>query len=485
MNFAPRQRQTPSVATASPSRGRADSSPDQTPRMVRHFLDSTATALDSNTRAFFEPRFGHDFSGVRVHSDAEAAASARALHANAYTVGQHIAFDAGKYRPGTRDGQKLIAHELAHTVQQREAVGGSGPLSLVEPTDRSETEADRASDAIHDGRVSIGSRRPLSVQRQANPAAPSGVAATSGVDMPRLDADLAESASPFMAAAIGSVTVDRFETGKDEISPTNLGSLSKTAETMLKLMKQYPGSTVRLIGHTDAVGQESDNQALGQARADAVQEALAGKGIPAQSMHAESRGASELLVKTKMAEPRNRRVDVRFSPGQRFQSIMSQGLSPSPAPNPVPQPAPAVDLFKLGPNAANDVCAPPRQCPAGPGGPQSAPPAALQPLPSDIPYELMDVQSLNAPFTAHGNKPEVGGDLRATWGRLYLKYRYGWGLTKERAAQMANSELGGTAGASQTHDSPNAMDRANQDFKNLNPDAKGVGPFNLPWKWRF
>ncbi len=65
-----------------------------------------------------ESRFGHDFSGVRIHTDAQAAESARALNALAYTVGRDIVFDAGRYSPRTSDGQKLIAHELAHVVQQ-------------------------------------------------------------------------------------------------------------------------------------------------------------------------------------------------------------------------------------------------------------------------------------------------------------------------------------------------------------------------------
>lgn len=450
------------------------------PSMVNRVLNSPGKPLDAAVHRAFEPRFGHDFSGVRVHSDAEAAASARALHANAYTLGQHIAFDTGKYEPQTREGRKLIAHELAHTVQQKHGGSDSGRLSLGESTDHSETEADRVSEAIQDGPVSIGSRRPLSVQRQMNPATPAN-AVPANLDTPRrLDLDLAESASPFMAAAIGSATIDRFETGKAEISGPNRTSLSKTAETMLTLMKQYPGSTVRVIGHTDAVGQEGDNQALGQARADAVREALLGMGIPAQSVQTESRGASELLVKTKMAEPHNRRVEVRFSPGRRFQSVMSKGLSLSPPPGPVPQPTPAVNL-NLGPHALDENCAPPRICPSG----QGVPPAALQPLPSDIPYELMDVPSLNEPFIAHGNKPETGGDLRATWGRLYLKFRYEWGLSKELAAKAANQALGATAGSSQSRDYPNALDRSNSDFKSAYPNATGVGPINLPWKWRF
>ena len=69
-------------------------------------------------KAFFEPRFGHDFSRVRVHTDARAAASARAVGAQAYTVGRDVVFGAGQYAPGTSAGNRLLAHELAHVVQQ-------------------------------------------------------------------------------------------------------------------------------------------------------------------------------------------------------------------------------------------------------------------------------------------------------------------------------------------------------------------------------
>ena len=75
-------------------------------------------ALDTVTQAFFEPRFGHDFSQVRVHTGANAAKSARAVNALAYTVGRDVVFGAGQYAPQTGAGRKLLAHELTHTLQQ-------------------------------------------------------------------------------------------------------------------------------------------------------------------------------------------------------------------------------------------------------------------------------------------------------------------------------------------------------------------------------
>ena len=76
-------------------------------------------------RTFFEPRFERDFSQVRVHADAHAAESAQAVQALAYTVGSDIVFGAGQYAPATTAGQRLLAHELTHVVQQ----GASQTLS--------------------------------------------------------------------------------------------------------------------------------------------------------------------------------------------------------------------------------------------------------------------------------------------------------------------------------------------------------------------
>ena len=89
-----------------------------------------------------ESRFGHDFSTVRVHSDAAAEQSARDVNAHAYTVGHDIVFGAGQFGPGTREGQRLIAHELAHVVQQSGATGMPAGGVAVQRAPADETQAD-------------------------------------------------------------------------------------------------------------------------------------------------------------------------------------------------------------------------------------------------------------------------------------------------------------------------------------------------------
>jgi len=74
--------------------------------------------LSSNVKSFMEERFNHDFSQVRVHTDENGAKSAERLNAQAYTLGNNIVFAAGKYSPDTKEGKGLLAHELAHVMQQ-------------------------------------------------------------------------------------------------------------------------------------------------------------------------------------------------------------------------------------------------------------------------------------------------------------------------------------------------------------------------------
>lgn len=97
---------------------------------VRQVLVNPGQPLDGATQEFFSARLGHDFANVRVHADAEAAQSARAVNALAYTVGRDVVFDAGQYAPATRAGQELLAHELTHVVQQRGDVSMNAPARI-------------------------------------------------------------------------------------------------------------------------------------------------------------------------------------------------------------------------------------------------------------------------------------------------------------------------------------------------------------------
>jgi hypothetical protein len=107
----------------------------EAPPIVHRVLSSPGQPLDPSSRAYFEPRFGHDFSKVRVHADTEAAQSAEAVQAQAYTVGREIVFGVGRYDPHSAGGRNLLAHELAHTIQQVGVpTGNQGRAVGQEPT---------------------------------------------------------------------------------------------------------------------------------------------------------------------------------------------------------------------------------------------------------------------------------------------------------------------------------------------------------------
>ena len=117
------------------------------PPVVHEVLRSSGQPLDTNARAFMEPRFGHDFSRVRIHTGAKAAESAQAVNALAYTVGQDVVFGTGQYAPATDAGRRLLAHELTHVVQQGNSAGGQAS-AVSRPSDPHEREAADVSERL-------------------------------------------------------------------------------------------------------------------------------------------------------------------------------------------------------------------------------------------------------------------------------------------------------------------------------------------------
>jgi hypothetical protein len=127
--------------------GSSASRPSAVPHIVHEVLRSPGHPLDQDTRAFMEPRFGHDFGRVRVHTNYRAAESARAVNALAYTVGRDVVFGAGQYAPEDPAGRLLLAHELTHVVQQR-GNEQMPPVELSQPADAEEQEAASLSTSI-------------------------------------------------------------------------------------------------------------------------------------------------------------------------------------------------------------------------------------------------------------------------------------------------------------------------------------------------
>lgn len=129
--------------------GQQNGKMDEAPASVHHALVSPGRSLEPAFRQDMELRFGYDFSQVRVHTGLAAEQSAREVNASAYTVGCNIVFGAGRFTPGTREGQRLIAHELTHVAQQSGAEGIArsqhdvrrGPSSISHHTHELETNS--------------------------------------------------------------------------------------------------------------------------------------------------------------------------------------------------------------------------------------------------------------------------------------------------------------------------------------------------------
>jgi hypothetical protein len=146
----------------------------EAPPLVHEVVRSPGQPLDAETRGFFELRFGHDFSRVRVHTGASAEQSARAVNAHAYTVRNNMVFGAGQFAPGTQEGRRLLAHELTHVVQQSASGTRTGHIGL--PPNSPQPFANVLTRAASQREESF-STRPI-VQRQA--AAPAPAAAETG-----------------------------------------------------------------------------------------------------------------------------------------------------------------------------------------------------------------------------------------------------------------------------------------------------------------
>ena len=212
------------------------------PSIVDDVLRSPGQPLDSTTREFMEPRFGYDFSHVRVHTDQQAATSARAVEALAYTVGSHLVFEHGQYAPDTPAGRRLLSHELTHSIQQSsvgESEVGTRHLRLLRPSSASsleigrpdssgEVEADHVSHQVDSGfnvtpSMSVGSvlqREP--VRRPAQTSSPEAF----GISLVVVDHG-ATGVAPQARAQLNEIY--------RSLSATNLGVLQSSGITQIEL----------------------------------------------------------------------------------------------------------------------------------------------------------------------------------------------------------------------------------------------------------
>lgn len=197
-----------------------DSPSREVPPLVQEVLNSPGQLLDLNTRAFMEPRFGHDFSGVRVHTDSKAAESAQAVNALAYTVGRNVVFRTGQYAPHTLKGRCLIAHELAHTIQQA-AISKQTlhPLTLFDETRNgrvAEMEADHLA-----ARAMASPQGYLNATRTRTPVLQRQFSSGSGV---QVRSPVFEEAATQLSDVAGAITGRPLTAGERSLAQSVFGS---------------------------------------------------------------------------------------------------------------------------------------------------------------------------------------------------------------------------------------------------------------------
>lgn len=194
------------------------------PPIVHDVLKGSGEKLPASARTIAEQRFGQDLSHVRVHSNEKAAASARSVGALAYSVGPDIVFGEGQFAPSTRSGEKLLSHELAHTVQQPQRYSG-GDLLVGDPASPAEREAEAASRDL-DSPGLQNALSPNTVHRKADPAMEGTTPADFGISLVVVDHG---------ATGARKAAEARLQEIYGHLRPANLAQLKKDGVTSVEL----------------------------------------------------------------------------------------------------------------------------------------------------------------------------------------------------------------------------------------------------------
>jgi outer membrane protein OmpA-like peptidoglycan-associated protein len=281
-------------------------------------------------------RFGYDFSRVRVHTDSAAGEAARSVSAQAFTVGSDIGFSEDRYQPQSTVGRQLLAHELAHVVQQS-GVSAAGPQQRAGLAADPEARADAAANRVLGGgsvdAASLGSA-PVGLQRK--PDEPTTEAA------PTEEVDIITGAGGGAPAADPTTTVlDHFVRDKATLTKKQKAAIEQLAFSMWLHLSLHADAKAAVIisGHTDTTGSEKHNSGLSGDRAESARAALAAAlkkqdvDLSKISIGTNSHGESRLRVPTAdgVDEPRNRRVEIEVT-------IEVKAPPPSPDAGPGEQP---------------------------------------------------------------------------------------------------------------------------------------------------
>jgi hypothetical protein len=314
-------------------------SSSEAPPQVYQALRSTGLPLDPSSKDFFESSFDHDFSHVRLHTDSQAADSAAAVDALAYTVGSDVFFGAGQYAPETSAGQQLLAHELTHVVQQGEGRGAAGiseKLEVGEADDVYEQEAEQVaaqvmrrasrgasasppvSAAEHSSVSTVRARGANRVARQtpdggvvSNPdASPAPTAAHAETAAPGTATTAATQTAPAQAVA-GTPTATEAKAAETKpAEPTTIkGALAsiKVEQHTDEELRLQPESMFKLLPDNSQAKREAFNKAL-----TAIMK-LRKASAQAASLKSDQKKAKELAQATKDFEDAQTELDTAIA----------------------------------------------------------------------------------------------------------------------------------------------------------------------------
>lgn len=297
----------------------------QAPTIVNEVLNAPGRSLEPALRADLEPRFGRDFSQVRVHTGAKADESARAVNALAFTVGQDIVFRQGRYAPQTAAGRRLLAHELTHTIQQaQDAYSGfqaASALQINTPGDPYERQAEAVA-----ARVAAG--------QSAAPAFGQIQPTASGLQR---QADISQ--APF-SLLLGPCTLTAgpgHMAGTDVlfgVSTSTITAAQRPAITAFVRSWVAAGSRDNVIvdGWASTDGAQALNWQLSCDRAEAVKAELVTQGIPAGKITTFAHGESTEFSTSNLAQNRRAIITTQPVPGPPPPAPAPPGPGPAPAP---------------------------------------------------------------------------------------------------------------------------------------------------------
>jgi outer membrane protein OmpA-like peptidoglycan-associated protein len=281
------------------------------PPSVHEVLRSPGNPLPPASRAFFESGFGHDFAKVRIHSDARASDSARNVNARAYTVGRDIVFGRGEYDPQSSAGRHLLAHELAHVVQQSGAgSAGEGVTRIGDANDAAESHAEHAANLVTSAHrtAALAPVATRAVQRQGLPhQAPSPDSAK----MSRAqEVELSKTSVGKITGGLNPPMISFYNFAIDQ--PTLKPEHHAAIEALAAVIKRAAVTKIYIAanGHADSSGDEVENQPLSRHRAIEVQ-SLLGK-LSGKPIDPSWFGATQPVTSNDTVDgrSRNRRVDV-------------------------------------------------------------------------------------------------------------------------------------------------------------------------------